>query len=302
MDNPLFLDYNVNMQRDEMADNLELECLFSPTHSCSIVSIAQEMGIADENEEDVDEINNNALSESLGIIDLRSSWCAGNYPFFANANTIQFQTSNGDISSVYTFLLLATREKMNTQRIADGIDGTLLFERLSACILKNYFGEDSHVSVFGTGSGLSESFKDKLKRLLSDIGEKGYSLREDAIEPTQKDGGIDLYAFIPFKDGKKGQFIGFGQCKTGTSWSSVLGMMCPETFDLYLIPRFIFTPISIYMLSDTIPSQKWDKLSIQSKGFIFDRCRLMNWLPKQIDNGIMEEIKRWNEAVIARYK
>ena len=301
----LFTQYNIRMPLDEMADNLELECLFSIDDSCSIVSIAQDMGIGEDDDFEIDEEEKNQyfLSEVLGIIDNRNRWCSSNYPFEADAQTIKIKNVTDDVcKSIYTFLLLATREKMGTQRIADGIDGTLLFEKLSACILKNYFGSSSHVSVFGTGSDIKESFKDKLKRLLTEIGEKGYSVREEAIEPSQKDGGIDLFACIPFSDGKKGQFLGFCQCKTGSSWPSILGMMQPKTFDLYIIPGFVFKPISIYMLTDTVPSNKWEKYSVQSGGFIFDRCRLMNWLPKNLDNQILSDVRKWNKAVITRHQ
>lgn len=293
------------MPLDEMADNLELECLFSIVNSCSIVAVAQDMGIGDDDdyEIDEDESNQNFLTETLGIIDARSHWCGGNYPFEADAQTIRMKYATDDMQSlVYTFLLLATRERMDINRIAAGIDGAALFERLSAQVLKNYFGEGSHVSVFGTGNEIHKSFEEKLKLFLSDIGEQGYSVINGSIDPAQKDGGIDLYVYIPFMDKKKGQFIGFGQCKTGSSWNSVLGLMRPNTLNSYISPALVFTPISLYMLSDTIPLKKWENLSRRSGGFIFDRCRLMNWLPKDLDSQILSDIRKWNEAVIERHK
>lgn len=305
MGNTLFTPYSIKMPLDEMADNLELECVFSLEQICSIVDIGQNMGVIDDDDYDIDEEeeNQNFLSETLGIIDSRAKWCVDKYPFCADQQSLYVKENCNDIiQSVYIFLLLATREKMNTQRIADGIDGALLFERLSAQILHNYFGKHSHTSVFGTGSGISESFKEKLQRFLREIGERGYQIIENNIDPSKKDGGIDLFVHIPFEDKKKGQFIGLGQCKTGTSWNMVLGMMRPETLATYITPSLVFTPISIYMLTDTIPLRKWEDISRQSGGFVFDRCRMMNWLPMNLDAQILSDIKKWNKAVIKRHQ
>lgn len=274
----------------------------------SVTSGVAAMGIADDAERehgyDTETETLQQFDEALSEIENRKEYTNGNYPFFAETNIIKLNEEvPPQIKTIYTFLLLATRENMGSKRIAADIDGALLFEKLCAVVIRNFFGEKSQSLVFGTGSGITENFQNKVERLLSELGEKGYQYRiPEYNRNREQDGKVDIVVFIPFSDKKKGQFLAFGQCKTGTSWHSSVTQMRPASFSCnYISPPFLFTPMAIFMVCESFYNN-WEIISRDSGGLIFDRERIMEYLPENIDEELISQINEWNSAVIGREK
>lgn len=84
----------------------------------------------------------------------RSACGPGNgYPFKIDRSGNTLQAANrapGWRQDIYRYLLLATRLNMGRQREHAKLDGTLLFERLSAEVAREYLGERAESLVFGT--------------------------------------------------------------------------------------------------------------------------------------------------------
>lgn len=106
---------------------------------------------------------------------------------------------------------------MSSKRIVNGKDGALLFERLCNEILINYFGHSSKSMVFGTGAENGvKGFKEKVNEMLNEFSEKGYQFKmPEDVRNNQKDAGVDLVAFIPFKDSRKGHFVALDNARRG---------------------------------------------------------------------------------------
>ena len=188
---------------------------------------------------------------------------------------------------------------MGRDRIVNKKDGTLLFERLCREVLTQFFGPHAKSIVFGTGAEDElKSFEEKVKGLFERINEKGYQFQyPEGLHHQQKDYGIDLIAFIPFNDSRKGHFMAFGQCKTGTSWRDKLGQMNPKSFcDVFLIPPLRFTPISIYMVSEAC-DENLDILASRSSSLLFDRTRIVEFLPDKINKDLYDDIQLWVKGV-----
>ena len=290
----------------EIADFMEYQCLKDESKTYSVTSGITTMGIA--TDEDFDLENNDesdialSFSEALSEIENRKAHTQGNYPFNAEANIIKLDSSiNQNIKTIYTFLLLATRENMSSKKTAAGIDGTVLFEKLCSIVLQNFFGKKSQAFVFGTGSGIVENFKSKVERLLNNINEEGYTFRKPENNLNhEQDGKLDVVAFIPFSDRNKGQFLAFGQCKTGTSWRSSIAQLRPDSFSKkYIYPPFYFTPMAIFMVCESF-YDNWETTFRDLEGLLFDRERIMEYIPDEIDNNLLTQINEWNNAVMKR--
>lgn len=196
---------------------------------------------------------------------------------------------------------------MKDNKKANDIDGTAIFERLCCCIMHEFFGSYSQSFVFGTGAVEGEGFYDKLGDMLSKLSEKGYSYRKpDGDNGMEKDGSVDVVTFIPFADSKKGQFIALSQCKTGLSWRTSISQLNPSSFSCsYVSPAFVFTPISVFMVAETLDDEKgnWERLSRDSHGLLFDRCRLMQFVPEDLDTRdslLYHDMCQWNLGVMDR--
>ena len=259
-----------------------------------------------------DEINNDGvdssddqaialLEEALIKCQRRTTFCNGYYPFRATNSTIeinaQYATWQRD---VYMFLLLATRINMQTYRILDGLDGTQLFERICNLVVKEYLGQHAKSYVFGTA--VKGSFKDKVSQLAKDLHINGIFKSPLGSTHHQKDGNLDIIAWVPFADQKDGQLIAMGQCKTGDHWEDKLGEISPETFfGSYLTTSPYVTPVRMFFVAESFGEDKWEERS-RSGGILFDRTRIMEFLPGQIEQQLYDDIRKWNDAALESLK
>jgi len=290
---------------DELADFLELKCIVSESGIYSIQEAASAMGIV------TDESSDDRIEEELpyydvlSVIDDRRIQTGGKYPFITDqySLTIIQPTDDETIKDVYTFLLLATRNNMSgktrTVTDADGnqLDGAKLFEQLSAAILKSYFGENCNSFVFGTGDDVNKSFQKKLENLLAELKEPNTQIDPPPGNANdQKDDGLDVVVHIPFDDKRNGQFMAFGQCKTGDHWETSIRQLSPSNFSKdYFHHPLLFTPITVHIVSEAFVGDWYHKTG---DVLFFDRSRLMRYMPKQLDEGLLSKIRIWNNGII----
>lgn len=289
----------------EFADYLELLC-FVTNNGVSITNahrqinyISDEIGDGDYDEDDK---LYDLLQDALKEIDRREIACRGRYPFTTDNNSI---FPNPDCSRsyeiIYKYLLLATRLNMIQHKYTDTINGTLIFESLSALVAKEYFGNNAKSIVFGTGC--RGGFRDKINDLTHQLGEGGKYKDPEEGTHDEKDGGLDIVVWKPFTDMKKGKFIGFGQCKTGTEWRDEVGRLCPNDFcSIYFDRQPYIEPVKMFFVCETF-KDNYEKLS-RKAGIIFDRCRIMDFLP-ELPDSLLNDINHWvngkQELLITAY-
>lgn len=290
----------------EKCDFMEIQCLLSETKSYSIMEASQAFGFV--NDEDSGSLDQDLpFYDTLTLFDIRDMQANNsNYPFVTEGYSVSIKKDVADyIKDVYIFLLLATRNNMQNNRKVEGIDGTALFEHLCALVLKNYFGEERTNSfVFGTGNDAERSFKSKVNLLLRELKEPGYVFyKTDDNTGDEVDDKLDVVAHIPFLDGRKGQFIAFCQCKTGTNWKDKVFQLQPGNFcESHIQPPLNFTPIPVFMVCESF-RDNWENLT--RKQLFFDRCRIMEYIPEEIvltENNLLENIRFWNSHILDMYR
>lgn len=286
--------------KEETADFWEIEAIRNPDIFVSNISINKIIA------KEFDELNNEGIGSEEDEYDVilddvfahlkdRVHYTDSNYPF----NFGSFSISVGEIKSIssylYLFLLLSTRFDMNKDKIQNGIDGTKLFEHISANAAKNFFGRSAESIVFGTG--VSGGFENKVKDLIVKIGEGGMYRNPNSNPVTKNDDGIDVVVWKEFADKKQGKLIGFCQCKTGTSWKDDIHKLKPVKFcDSWFSESPIFSPIPIIFITDVLKDFNY---YTTSKGLLFfDRFRIIEYGGDELLPEIIDKIKTWVDAAI----
>lgn len=287
----------------ELADFIELKAILSDEGRYSITDAISSLGIGGDesinNENIFGDTDEAEIEDSLSEIDNRRISANEKYPFHSTQFGIILDPQCNDvIKDVYTFLLLVTRVNMNTLKIQNGIDGTKVFEVLCSAIVENYWGHSAKSFVIGTGAEIND-FEDKMTDAIKKIGEPNVKFRwPTGSLKREKDAKVDVVAYIPFSDDKQGRFVALGQCKTGTNWHSAISQLVPQAFNQdYFEPPLTFTPVVLFMVSEAF-FNNWESLQRNSNGLLFDRCRLMQYLPLPLDAQLLDDIKVWNKGVI----
>ena len=283
----------------ELADFAELLCWQQET--TSVVALAQALGRLAENEysdgvPEEDEIPRD-IEGAYQEIERRIEACDGFYPFEVrqNGNVLYASsTSRNSKHLIYKFLLLATRLNMNKNSVHAGIDGTRLFEELSAEAARDYLGPRARSMVFGTASGTT-NFPGKVNELCRRMGEgNGYANRT-SDQANQKDGKLDIVLWKDFADRMPGKFVAFGQCKTGTNYEDTLTQLQPDSFcRKWLQSPLALPPTRMFFVAEALRRGGWYNFASDS-GLLFDRCRIVDF-SYQVGQDVLDKVEAWTAA------
>lgn len=252
-------------------------------------------------EDDTDKFNNKT-DDIAAEIKRRKIITRNQYPFELKDNdyTLSYMHDDRLYNVIYRFLLFATRLKMKNEKIQGNIDGTKLFERLSAEIAISFFGENSNVDVFGTSKADGRSFRTKLESISKRIGEGGRIHENNGYQP--QDDNIDVIAWKGFSDKKVSQIIAFGQCKTGTSWQDQLSELNSDYFcKTWFSEQPVITPLRMFFCAQYFPNEIW-RPRANVAGLVFDRFRIIDYLPERIDKQLFLEIGQWCDAAEKQFR
>lgn len=243
--------------------------------------------------EDTTDRFNDKADEISSEINRRKNIAKHRYPYNAidNGYTIKFEDDGEDHTWVYRYLLLSTRLKMKQQKVQNGIDGTHLLERLSAEVAKEFFGENSEVDVLGTSKVQVGGFRQKLSDLTKRMKEGGDIHQHHGFQP--QDDNVDVILWKGFTDKMPSQIIAFGQCKTGTSWSDRLSELNTDAFcRTWFTRQLVMTPIRMFFCSQYFPREIWLPRANEA-GLVFDRFRILDYLPDTLNANLIADIKLW---------
>jgi hypothetical protein len=243
-----------------------------------------------------DDLSVEAIEDGIRECEQRAFSCPAKYPFKVNENSLEPQTDGGMIKEIYQFLLLSTRLNMNEDREQAGYDATKLFEELCASVAREYFGQHSKTMVFGTaGAGV---FQQKVEDLILKLNLTSTYKTPLGSTGRQKDAAVDVVAWIPFSDKKDSQMIALGQCKTGTHWEGMLTSTQPDVFFNSYFSGIPFADIErMFFVCESCGIDRWEERS-RKAGIIFDRTRIMEYVPVNIDANLLNRIVQWNHAAI----
>lgn len=291
--------------KEETADFWEVQAIRYPEMFVSQRHLVKDIARGlDEKSHDGIESEDDELDESfdeiLNEIVNRIRASAGKYPFEISKYSIKLKEEESIYKDLYIFLLLSTRFNMTKEKTQNEIDATLLFEEICAIAIKKYFGENTESFVFGTAA--AGPFKDKVQDLILKIGEGGNFRNPNNVETTpKKDDGIDVVAYKNFADGRIGKLIAFGQCKTGdSSWKDGKLKLRPSDFcQKWFSAPVVYLPLRLLFICDTM--NEGSTFFDDQQGFIvFNRFRIMEHLPNDLDPSIVARVRQWLEGAFEK--
>ena len=286
----------------EIADYAEWVCWRD--NGTSMTALLQDLGRLDENdytdgvpeEEETPIIVEDAFKE----MERRSHACRDGYPFALGRTGITLLSDQEDENHrhiIYKYLLLATRLNMTSNRRHEDMDGTLLFEEVAAEATRSYFGTRSESLVFGT-SAIDSNFASKVDTLCQRIQEGIRFENKNHAPSSERDGKLDVVAWIPFPDGMPGKLIAFGQCKTGTDYKDKLAQLQPDSFcRKWFHSSPTLTPLRMFFVAEALPRDHWYSIASDA-GLLFDRCRIVDCCD-DVSAEILAKVKAWTEAAAA---
>lgn len=291
-----------NSYVEEIADYWELQAAIHQERAISKVDIIKRMSVGS------DELDHDGINSEEDKIDLkldtvlpefskRLKACTEHkYPFILNRTSIQIDSRNNKFKYLYLFLLLSTRLKMTPSGDFNEINGPYLFEKLCRIAGENYFGCLSESFHFGTGN--QGNFPDKVDSLIDQLEEgRGYRNINDH-KNLKNDDGVDVVFWKNFSDKEVGKLIGFGQCKTGTSWQETYYKLKPKTFcQNWFQEHPVLAPIPIIFIADTLKSER-NFRSVQSGYLFFNRFRIIEHLSEDLPDDIYESVEQWVDGAL----
>lgn len=223
------------------------------------------------------------------------------YPFEIGDHdyTINFIHKSIEAKIIYPYLLFATRANMSKDRIKAGIDGSLIFEHLCSLVAQNYFGSRSEVDILGTSKEDVSSFRAKLRLITRVLGEGG-EIHENIGHKPQDD-NVDVIVWKSFKDNQPSKMIAFGQCKTGTSWVNHLSELNTDAFcKTWFTRQPVLTPLRMFFTAQYFPRDIF-RVRANEAGLVFDRFRILDYLPNNINDSLLNSMDVWTKAINNHY-
>ena len=217
------------------------------------------------------------------------------YPFSVDGSLLTAE--DGALASPYAFLAALT----HFGPLFDGtLEGSSLFERLSAAALVEYLGGAANVRSFNFGFPRPEtlrSFRRAIDDLCEKMGEGGrHAGRMKASD--MKDAGLDLAAWVPFGDGRLNQLSVFGQCAAGQNWRSKITELQPSHFcRSWMLDPPALSPLAAFFVPRQIGEPHWEIDARHERQILFDRLRIARLLG-DLDEELAERCASWTAAAI----
>ena len=152
-------------------------------------------------------------------------------------------------------------------------------------------GEEIAIPTIGT-------FKQKVEQVINNLNLTSSFKTPLGSTGRQKDAAVDVVAWIPFADKKDSQLIAIGQCKTGTHWESMLTSTQPKVFFESHFTGLPFADVErLFFVSESYGIDRWEERS-RKAGIMFDRTRIMEFIPSNMDIDLLNRIMQWNQEAL----
>jgi hypothetical protein len=297
------------------ADFLELSTLRSSKKSFSVQEFIRDLQIgnaaeilADSSDRDDDDSYEEAEAIAQAAFDELDERCrnfgalAAHYPFEITGNTINLRPKGEE--SLYTFLALLSR--FGKEAGPEQTDGEKIFEDVCAKAAEMYLGGPSprvKSVVFGFPRRvLPPGFANALDTLCHSLGEGGGHRKGRPKLPDQKDGKLDIVAWVEFWDVRQGKMIHFGQCATGRNWGQKISELPPTDrwCALWMADALAVSPLRSFFVPHRIERDSWLH-SCTFGGILFDRCRIAS-LASDTRGDLRKQWIEWSAHVLTEIR
>lgn len=224
------------------------------------------------------------IQEWFDILKTRKEVFGEFFPFdVTDNNHISLQNNLNNHHKLYLFLLLSSSLKYienNTNILTSD------FERLSLEVLKSYLPDHAKSHIFGTASDrYTGTLKQKTNLLAQDLKYKTKYKEESLSSHNTGDNGVDLVAWIPFKEdeNQNNMQVFLAQCATGKDWTSKQNE--PDKFSSNLIDFKTYVNKAIFIPYDARSNNRdfSEQNSIMNNILFFDRVRVVYLLIDSIE-------------------
>lgn len=290
------------------ADFLELSALRSTHRAVSAQDFVQELqrtsateAILDNSDEDraIDDQSEAITQSAFDEVDERRRHIGeAAYPFESTSDSISL--GDGGEESLYVFLALLSW--FGKDAGPKDSDGEKIFEEICALAAENYLGGPKHrvrSYVFGFPRRTKpKGFASCLDSLCSELGEGQGHRKGRAGLPKQKDGKLDVVAWIEFQDFREGKLITFGQCATGRQWEKKVtelpdpGQWCSH----WMSDNPCVLPFRSFFVPHRVLRDDWSG-KCRFGGILYDRCRIAS-LAWEAEVTLRLQWSKWSAHVL----
>lgn len=262
-----------------LADWLELHILTSAKKRLSRTTIRRllrpifpDAGLGSE---DLDE---NSLDVSIDAVLVemarRRQLAAAGYPFREFATGVEFVADPDGLTYVF-LLLVSVSPRMRAERRHREVD--LAFDSVVLEALKVYLGPKSSAVRFGwpPSDGRPARFSAALQWLAHHMG---LDLGKGPARKVSKDGGLDVVAWLPWRDHRSGYAVVLAQCTIQTEWIPKATDIVADVWRGWIdVGKEPLTCLAIPFVVGP-DFEQWDQVR-RTVHIVFERLRIADMLP-----------------------
>jgi hypothetical protein len=249
------------------------------------------VGDNDEADEEATEIGSLevAIDSLFTEVERRRKVCPTSYPFIIDADREGISVDARTNGLVYVFLLLISVSlSLRAQKRHREVDE--IFDLIALEALKTYLGPNSRGLRFGSPrSGQRPTTFAAAVRWLSGV----LALPSGPGKPRRHtgDGGVDLIAWLPFRDEREAFLVVLAQCTVQMSWQRKAEDIVLRKWHAWV--DFGGDPATCLAVPFAVPANydQWDEVR-RSAVLVFDRLRLAHFAARA-PNEISTPVSAW---------
>jgi len=285
-----------SVKTEILADWAEASCLFGSSTSISKEEI--EESLENDGIDNSEEIASNIWQE----IEARHIMMGNSYPVRTLQGMLE-RIQPWEHNLAYTFqLLLAMGSYYPEMRITSRQWPSIgkLYECVATLVMRQYL----HGDAINTGSprktGVPSRFSDCLDYLCNRMSEVRGAQR--LYKSKNRDDGVDVVAWNPFRDMRPGKLIILVQCAAGKDWRSKirgseisLGLWQQHiNFATKPLKAFVFPLVCI-------DNDNWARINHESEGLVLDRLRVASmFVSDSAPHTLLQKIQKWCKGQLKR--
>lgn len=168
-----------------------------------------------------------------------------------------------------------------------------LFERMAAHAVRRYVGGKVFVFGWPVLSDVQADIRVRVREVCDLLQERFV----EAPAVRYKDRGVDVISWKAFHepedtDHRSGQFVLLSQCAAGHNWRKKTRELPMASWTQYI--HWATDPIPGFAVPCVIDDDLWHDINREVEGLVFDRVRLLNFLPDGVeDEALSKELGLW---------
>jgi hypothetical protein len=177
-----------------------------------------------------------------------------------------------------------------------------LFERMSAEAIGHHINGPVYVFGWPVLADVEAAIAARVKEV-SDLLRERFA---EAPRASYKDRGVDIISWKPFAEPdydnrRSGQLVVLSQCAAGHDWRKKTRELPIASWIQYI--HWATDPIAAFAVACVIRDDLWHDVAREVEGLVFDRVRLVNYLPQGVQNAELRgALDQWRTEQIEEHR